>query len=119
MIDEYPAFFIAAAFARGTSRAAGLAELRVKESDRIAAMAEGLAAIGVHAEATAESMAVQGSGGAPLPGGGTVRTFLDHRIAMAFAVAGRHARAPIVLDDPAPVAASFPGFHALFERLST
>jgi 3-phosphoshikimate 1-carboxyvinyltransferase len=117
MIDEFPVFFIAAAFAEGVSRAAGLAELRVKESDRIAAMAAGLAAVGGHMAVAGDDVAIEGSGGAPLPGGGTVQTQLDHRIAMSFAVAGLHARKPIVVDDMAAADTSFPGFAALLAAL--
>ncbi|HEY0084294.1 MAG TPA: 3-phosphoshikimate 1-carboxyvinyltransferase, partial [Allosphingosinicella sp.] len=119
MIDEFPIFFIAAAFAQGTSRTAGLEELRVKESDRLAAMAAGLAAIGVPAQETPDGLHVTGSGGDPLPGGGLVDPRLDHRIAMSFAVAGLHARAAIEVADMAPVDTSFPGFADTLERLST
>ena len=110
MIDEFPIFFVAAAFAAGTSRTSRLAELRVKESDRIAAMAAGLAAIGVPVEESADGLVVHGSGGDPLPGGATIASRLDHRIAMSFAVAGLHARAPVGIDDFSPAATSFPGF---------
>ena len=118
MIDEFPIFFIAAAFAEGTSRAEDLGELRVKESDRIAAMAAGLAAIGVGFAEAADSVAVEGSGGAPLAGGATVASRLDHRIAMSFAVAGLHSRRPVRIDDFAPVETSFPGFAAKVEGLA-
>jgi 3-phosphoshikimate 1-carboxyvinyltransferase len=121
MIDEFPIFFVAAAFAAGTSRATGLAELRVKESDRLAAMAAGLAAIGARVEEGPESMVVHGSGGDPLPGGSTgtpIATRLDHRIAMSFAIAALHCRAAVALDDVAPVATSFPDFQSVLERLS-
>jgi 3-phosphoshikimate 1-carboxyvinyltransferase len=117
MIDEFPIFFIAAAFAEGTSRATGLGELRVKESDRIAAMAGGLAAVGGAMAVDGDDVAIAGSGGAPLPGGGTISTHLDHRIAMSFAVAGLHARKPIVVDDMAAADTSFPGFVALLAAL--
>ena len=118
MIDEFPIFFVAAAFAEGTSRARGLAELRVKESDRIAAMAGGLRAIGAEVEESEDGLAIRGSGGEPLAGGGTVATRLDHRIAMSFAVAGLHSRAPVTLDDFGAVATSFPGFEDLLRSLS-
>jgi 3-phosphoshikimate 1-carboxyvinyltransferase len=118
MIDEFPIFFIAAAFASGTSRATGLAELRAKESDRLGAMAAGLAAIGARAEEQADGLVVHGSGGDPLPGGGSVATRLDHRIAMSFAVAALHCRAPVALDDFSPVATSFPDFQTALERLA-
>jgi len=110
MIDEFPALFVAAAFARGVTRARGLAELRVKESDRLAAIAGGLRAIGVAVEADGDGLAVRGSSGGPIAGGAVVAARLDHRIAMAFAVAGLHARQPIGIDDMSPVATSFPGF---------
>jgi 3-phosphoshikimate 1-carboxyvinyltransferase len=110
MIDEYPIFFIAAAFAQGRSTAAGLHELRVKESDRLAAMAEGLRAIGANAAEAEDSIVIHGTSGEPLPGGATVATRLDHRIAMSFAIAALNSRAAIALDDFAPVQTSFPGF---------
>jgi 3-phosphoshikimate 1-carboxyvinyltransferase len=118
MIDEFPIFFIAAAFAEGRSTASGLHELRVKESDRLAAMAEGLRAVGADAEEAEDSIAIRGTGGEPLPGGALVSTRLDHRIAMSFAVAGLHARAAIALDDFAPAATSFPGFADLLRSLA-
>ena len=119
MIDEFPIWFVVAAFAEGTSRADGLGELRVKESDRISAMAAGLAAIGVTAEESPEGLAIQGSGGAPLAGGGTIASQLDHRIAMSFAIAGLHARRPVGVDDMAPVATSFPPFLLTLEALAS
>ena len=118
MIDEFPIFFIAAAFASGTSRATGLRELRVKESDRIAAMAAGLRAIGAHAREHDDGLIVTGSGGRPLPGGATIASALDHRIAMSFAVAGLHANEPVTVDDMSSVATSFPDFAAALEALS-
>jgi 3-phosphoshikimate 1-carboxyvinyltransferase len=119
MIDEFPIFFIAAAFAQGTSRTSGLGELRVKESDRLAVMAAGLSAVGVPAEECADGLAVTGTGGDPLPGGGTVQPHLDHRIAMSFAVAGLHAREAITVADMAPADTSFPGFADLLESLAS
>ncbi len=118
MIDEYPALFVAAAFARGTTRAAGLAELRVKESDRIAAMAAGLAAIGVRVEEQADGLVVHGGGGKPLPGGGAVDPRLDHRVAMSFALAGLHAREAVGIADMAACDTSFPGFLAALDVLA-
>jgi 3-phosphoshikimate 1-carboxyvinyltransferase len=112
MIDEYPILFIAAAFAAGTTRTHGLAELRVKESDRLAAMAAGLRAAGVTAEESADGLAVAGGGGDPLPGGATIEPRLDHRVAMSFAVAGLHAKEPIGVADMRSVETSFPGFAA-------
>ena len=118
MIDEFPIFFVAAAFAKGESRARGLAELRVKESDRIAAMARGLCAIGARVEETDDGLAIGGSGGDPLPGGGAIASELDHRIAMSFAVAGLHCRQPLTVDDMTPVETSFPGFAAALRALA-
>jgi 3-phosphoshikimate 1-carboxyvinyltransferase len=118
MIDEFPIFFVAAAFAQGTSRASGLEELRVKESDRIAVMAEGLGAIGARVEEQADGMILHGSGGAPLAGGATIAARLDHRIAMSFAVAALACRNPITIDDMAPVDTSFPGFAATLAGLA-
>jgi 3-phosphoshikimate 1-carboxyvinyltransferase len=117
MIDEFPIFFIAAAFAEGTSRATGLAELRLKESDRIAAMASGLRAIGAGVEEQGDGLTVEGSAGAPLPGDATVPSRLDHRVAMSFAVAGLHCRRPVGIDDMRPVATSFPAFANILRRL--
>ena len=118
MIDEYPALFIAAAFAEGRTVARGAHELRVKESDRIAAMRAALEVTGVPAQEFEDGLAVQGMGGGPIPGGGPVETRLDHRIAMSMAVAGLHARRPVTLDDAAPVATSYPDFFAQLERLT-
>ena len=118
MIDEYPALFVAAAFAEGLTVARGAAELRVKESDRIAAMAAALGACGVPVTEHEDGLTVQGTGGHPIPGGGTIETRLDHRIAMSMAVAGLHARAPVTLDDAGPVATSYPGFFPALETLT-
>ena len=112
-IDEFPAFFVAAACADGETLVTGAGELRVKESDRIAVMADGLAALGVRHEVLADGMRIEGG---PL-GGGTVDSRGDHRIAMAFAVASLRASAPIEILDVANVATSFPGFAALGRRL--
>lgn len=117
MIDEYPVAFIAAACAQGRSVFRGLEELRVKESDRIATMADGLRAIGVVVEELEDGIIIEGSGGAPLAGGGPIATKLDHRIAMSFAVAGLVSRAGVTIDDMAPVATSFPTFEPLLRQL--
>jgi 3-phosphoshikimate 1-carboxyvinyltransferase len=117
MIDEFPILFVAAAFAQGRTVLRGLEELRVKESDRIATMAEGLRAIGARVEELPDGLVVDGTGGDPLPGGATIASKLDHRIAMSFAVAGLHCRAAITVDDMSPVATSFPGFSDLIGRL--
>lgn len=117
MIDEYPMLFIAAALAQGRTVMRGLEELRVKESDRIATMAEGLRAIGAKVEELDDGMIVEGTGGDPLPGGATIAAKLDHRIAMSFAVAGLTSREAVTIDDMAPVATSFPGFTELFRSI--
>jgi len=117
MIDEFPILFIAAAFAKGRTVTSGLEELRVKESDRIKAMAEGLRAIGVHVEETADGLIIEGTDGSPLAGGATITTYLDHRIAMSFAVAGLASRDLVTIDDMAPVATSFPAFEAILASL--
>ena len=112
MIDEYPILAVAAAAAEGETRMLGLRELRVKESDRLSATAALLAANGVQAEAGDDSLAVQGTGGA-IPGGGTVNTHMDHRIAMSALVMGLAARAPVAVDDASFIETSFPGFASL------
>jgi 3-phosphoshikimate 1-carboxyvinyltransferase len=117
MIDEYPVAFVAAALAQGRSIFRGLEELRVKESDRITAMATGLRAIGARVEEIADGLIIDGTGGEPLRGGGPIETHLDHRIAMSFAVAGLVSRDGVTIDDMRPVATSFPGFIALLETL--
>ena len=109
MIDEFPALFVAAACARGTTHVRGAAELRVKESDRIATMAAGLRSLGVLVEETNDGAAIHGS---PLRGGSVV-SHGDHRVAMAFAVAGQRAEDEVRIADIANVATSFPGFEAL------
>ncbi|HEU0066144.1 MAG TPA: 3-phosphoshikimate 1-carboxyvinyltransferase [Sphingomonas sp.] len=117
MIDEYPILFVAAAFAEGRTLARGADELRVKESDRIAAMAAALRMCGVVVDEHEDGLTIQGSGGEAIAGGGTVATHLDHRIAMSMAVAGLHARRAITLDDATPIATSYPGFVAVATAL--
>lgn len=117
MIDEYPVAFIAAAFAQGRSIFRGLDELRVKESDRIATMAQGLRAIGVTVEELEDGIIIEGSGGTLLPGGGPIATKLDHRIAMSFAVAGLISKDGVTIDDMRPVATSFPTFLPMLQSL--
>lgn len=118
MIDEYPVLFVAAAFASGRTVARGAEELRVKESDRIAAMAAALSAIGARVEEVEDGMIIDGTGGDPLAGGATITTHLDHRIAMSLSVAAQHCRAPVTLDDAAPVATSYPGFFSTLDALA-
>lgn len=109
MIDEFPVFAVAAACAHGPTRVAGAGELRVKESDRITAMAVGLRALGADVQETPDGMRIEGG---PLRGG-RVDSLGDHRIAMAFAVAGQMARGEVSIGDVANVATSFPGFETL------
>lgn len=116
MIDEYPILAVAAAFATGTTRMHGLAELRVKESDRLAAIARGLASCGVRCEIEGDSLIVEGAGGR-VPGGARIAAELDHRIAMSFLVLGLAAHDPVEIDDGDVIATSFPGFSELMNRL--
>ncbi len=115
MIDEYPILAVAAAFASGTTRMRGLQELRVKESDRLAAVGAGLGAAGVPYAIEADDLIVEG-GDAP-KGGGRVATHLDHRIAMSFLVMGLASREAMIVDDTAMIATSFPAFRPAMERL--
>ncbi|RAI57656.1 3-phosphoshikimate 1-carboxyvinyltransferase [Roseicella frigidaeris] len=115
MIDEYPVLAVVAAAAEGETRMRGLAELRVKESDRLAATAALLAANGIAARIEGDDLLVQGTGGA-IPGGGLVATHMDHRLAMSALVMGLAARAPVAVDDAAFIETSFPGFAALLNR---
>lgn len=117
MVDEFPVLFVACALAEGRSVLRGLEELRVKESDRVTVMAEGLRAIGATVEEVEDGLIIDGTGGAPLAGGATVATHLDHRIAMSFAVASLASAQPVTVDDRAPIATSFPQFIHLMETL--
>lgn len=112
-IDEFPALFIAAACARGRTVLRGAEELRVKESDRIAAMAAGLVTLGVHCEVLADGIIIEGGA----LGGGVIDTFHDHRIAMSFAIAALRAEDVIRVLDCDHVSTSFPGFDALARGL--
>jgi len=115
MIDEFPILAVIAAFAQGSTIMQGVHELRVKESDRIEAMAVGLRANGASVEDTEDMMTVHGAGG--LRGGACAKTHLDHRIAMSFLVAGLASDQPISVDDGSPIATSFPDFLPLMQGL--
>jgi 3-phosphoshikimate 1-carboxyvinyltransferase len=116
MIDEYPILAVAAAFARGRTVMHGLAELRVKESDRLSAIAQGLDDCGVDTRIDGDTLIVEGKGG-KVRGGAAVASALDHRIAMSFLVLGMAAEKPVTIDDGATIATSFPDFVALVNRL--
>jgi 3-phosphoshikimate 1-carboxyvinyltransferase len=114
MIDEYPVLAVAAAFAEGTTVMRGLKELRVKESDRLAATADMLRGNGVAVEIAGDDLIVHGKGqGGHVPGGGLVATHMDHRIAMAALVMGLASQRPVRVDDAGIIATSFPGFADL------
>ena len=120
MIDEFPILFVAAACAQGRTVTRGLEELRVKESDRLAAMAAALTAVGARVEETADGLIIDGTGGEPLRGSANARTKtqLDHRIAMSMAVAGLVSRDGVEIDDTRPIATSFPAFEALLAGIA-
>jgi 3-phosphoshikimate 1-carboxyvinyltransferase len=109
-IDEFPALFVAAACAQGETVVTGAQELRVKESDRIGVMAQGLRALGVQCEVLPDGMRIQGQPQGPALNGGRIDSHGDHRIAMSFAIASLRSRGPIEILDVANVATSFPGF---------
>lgn len=115
MIDEYPVLAAISAFAEGQTRMDGLAELKVKESDRLQATAAGLIANGARADVEGDTLIVEGGSG--LNGGGIVATHLDHRIAMAFLTASLASETPIVVDDATMIATSFPEFRPIMETL--
>ena len=116
MIDEYPILAVAASCAKGRTVMRGLAELRVKESDRLSGIATGLAACGVKVSVEGDDLIVDGDGRPPA-GGALIETRLDHRIAMAFLVMGLAATSPVEIDDARPIATSFPGFVPLLNCL--
>jgi len=115
MIDEYPVLAVLCAAARGTSRLRGLAELRVKESDRLAATAAMLRGNGVHVEIEADDLIIHGT--RRIPGGGLVETHMDHRLAMSALVLGQATTAPVTIDDASFIDTSFPGFLVLMQKL--
>jgi 3-phosphoshikimate 1-carboxyvinyltransferase len=117
MIDEYPILSVAAAFAEGETRMLGLGELRVKESDRLGTMAQGLAACGIDVVEGEDSLTVRGGGGRKPAGGATIAVKLDHRIGMSFLVLGLATEKPIAIDDGAAIDTSFPGFARLMNGL--
>ncbi|WP_128515135.1 3-phosphoshikimate 1-carboxyvinyltransferase [Tabrizicola thermarum] len=117
MIDEYPVLSVVAAFATGRTVMRGVRELRVKESDRIDAMARGLEACGVRVEEDEDTLIVHGMGPGGVPGGATCATHIDHRIAMSFLVCGLAAKAPVAVDDGSPIQTSFPVFEDLMRGL--
>jgi 3-phosphoshikimate 1-carboxyvinyltransferase len=117
MIDEYPILAVLAAFAEGRTIMRGLKELRVKESDRLAAMARGLIGCGVQVTELDDGLIVEGCGPGGVPGGGLISTEMDHRIAMSFLVLGLAARKAVSVDDSAFIATSFPGFTDLMTGL--
>ncbi|WP_422033204.1 3-phosphoshikimate 1-carboxyvinyltransferase [Roseovarius sp.] len=117
MIDEYPVLSVVAAFAEGTTEMRGVKELRVKESDRIDAMATGLRACGITVEEGEDWWTVTGLGHGNVPGGATCETHLDHRIAMSFLILGLATQKPVSIDDGAPIATSFPVFEPLMTTL--
>lgn len=118
MVDEFPVLFVAASLAHGTTRTTGLAELRVKESDRIAVMAAALTMAGARVEENEDGLTIHGTSGDLLPGtadGAAVATHLDHRIAMSMAIAGLVSSTGVQVDDTAPIGTSFPTFMPLLE----
>jgi 3-phosphoshikimate 1-carboxyvinyltransferase len=117
MIDEYPVLSVVAANAKGPTHMPGVKELRVKESDRIDAMATGLRACGVEVDEGPDWWTVTGRGPGGVPGGATVAARLDHRIAMSFLVLGLSTQAPVSVDDGGPIATSFPIFEPLMAGL--
>jgi 3-phosphoshikimate 1-carboxyvinyltransferase len=120
MIDEFPILFVAAALAEGRTVTSGLDELRVKESDRLSAMAAALIAVGARVEEREDGLVIDGTGGEALRGSANARTktHLDHRIAMSMAIAGLVSRDGVEVDDTRPIATSFPDFERLLDGLA-
>ena len=119
MIDEFPVLFVAAAFAEGATVTSGLEELRVKESDRLSAMATALKSAGAQVEENGDGLIIEGNGGQPLSGGGTIVTHFDHRIAMSMAVAGLASEGGIEIDSTEPIGTSFPNFMDLLTEAAS
>ena len=117
MIDEYPILSVVASFATGKTVMRGVKELRVKESDRIDAMARGLEACGVTVEEDEDTLIVHGMGAGGMPGGAVAKTHIDHRIAMSFLVLGMASKQPVSVDDASPIVTSFPIFEGLMTGL--
>jgi 3-phosphoshikimate 1-carboxyvinyltransferase len=116
MIDEYVVLAVAAAFAEGRTVMHGLAELRVKESDRLAAIISGLGACGVQAREEGDTLIVEGAGGPP-SGGADIKALGDHRVAMSFLVMGLGTQRPVAVDSADMIATSFPDFVAVMRSL--
>lgn len=117
MIDEFPILAAVAAFAEGETRIVGAAELRVKESDRITLMVDGLRACGVDAEELPDGLIVRGNGPKSVKGGASIRTQGDHRVAMSFLVLGMASKEPVIVDEAEMIGTSFPGFPAFMANL--
>ena len=117
MIDEYPVLSVVASYAQGKTVMRGVKELRVKESDRIDAMATGLRANGIEVEDGPDWWIVEGRGHGNIPGGATCASHLDHRIAMSFLILGMASQNPVHVDDGGPIATSFPIFEPLMAQL--
>ena len=117
MIDEFPILAVVAAFAEGETRIVGAAELRVKESDRITLMVDGLRACGVDAEELPDGLVVRGQGPRGVKGGASIRTMGDHRVAMSFLVLGMASKEPVTVDEAEMIGTSFPGFVELMAGL--
>lgn len=117
MIDEYPILSVVASFAEGDTIMRGVKELRVKESDRIDAMAKGLRANGMDIDEGEDWWIIHGKGMGNVPGGGLAETFLDHRIAMSFLILGMGSEKPVHIDDGGPIVTSFPNFEPLMTAL--
>ena len=117
MIDEYPILSVVASFAEGQTIMSGVQELRIKESDRINAMANGLRANGISVEEGIDWWTIDGRGINNVNGGGLVETYLDHRIAMSFLILGMGSTKPVTIDDASPILTSFPAFESLMQSL--